>query len=97
MCQAHEMMCSDPKMSVHHAEFKLEAIQLCMKNGSGKHPNGPSTCTHAQVHCYFGQMRWTWMFWKGEIKGNNFHVERFSFEACIMMNFELEVWEIKHI
>ena len=39
--------------------------------------NGPSTCTHALVLCYFGQMRWSWTFWNGEVKGNNFHVEHF--------------------
>ena len=72
-------------------------MQLCMKNGSGKHPNGPSTCTHAQVLCYVGQMRWSWTFWNGEVKGNNFHVEHFFTWACIMMNFQLDVWEIKHI
>ena len=74
-----------------------KAMQLCMKNGSGKHPNGPSTCTHALVLCYFGQMRWSWMFWNGEVKGNKFHVEHFSFGAWNMENLEVEVWKFQHV
>ena len=37
------------------------------------------------------------LFGKERSKGTTFKLNTFSFEAWIMMNFEVEVWEIKHI
>ena len=92
------MMCSDPKMSVHHAEFKLEGHAIVYEKWKWKtskwsfnlHPCASPLLLWPNVVIFgrFGMVR---------SRETTFMLNTFSFEACIMMNFELEVWEIKHI
>ena len=74
-----------------------EAMQSCMPCGSENHPNGTSHCTHVQVLHSLAKLGDFSLFRKVRSRGTTFMLNTFPFEAWIMMNFEVEVWEIKHI
>ena len=68
-------------------------MHLCMEDGSSIMPNGHPTLSHAQVTHTLSK----WDFGKVRSRGTTFMLDTFAFEAWIMMNFEVEVWKIKHI
>ena len=72
-------------------------MQSCMKCGSENHPNGSSHCTHAQALHSWSKWDDLGLFGKVRSRGKTLMLNTFSFEAWTMMNFEVEVWEIKHI
>jgi hypothetical protein len=73
------------------------AMHLCMKYGSENHPNGISHCTHVQVLHSLSKWDDFELFGKMRSRETTIMLNMFSFEAWIMMNFKVEVWEIKHI
>jgi hypothetical protein len=74
MWWAHQVMYSSPKLPMCNAEIMscthAMEIEKWMWN--------PSKWSFEKNPCvspsFLGQMRWSRTFWKGEIKGNNFHV-----------------------
>jgi hypothetical protein len=72
-------------------------MHLCERNGTSNLPNGPSTLSHAQVIHSLSKWDEFGLLGKVRSRGKTFMLNTFSFEAWIMMNFEVEVWKIKHI
>ena len=68
-------------------------MHLCMEGGSSNIPNGHPTLTHAQVTHTLSKWDELGLFGKVRSRGTTFTFNTFSFEAWIMMNFEVEVWK----
>ena len=67
-------------------------MQLCMESGSTNMPNGHPTLSHAQVTHTWSKWDEYGIFGKVRSRGTTFMLKSFSFEAWIMMNFEMDVW-----
>jgi hypothetical protein len=74
-----------------------QAMHLCMESGSSNMPNGHPTLSHAQITHTLSKWDEFKLFGKVRSRGITFMLKTFSFEAWIMINFEVEVRRIKHI
>jgi hypothetical protein len=68
-----------------------------MESGTSNLPNGPSTLSHAQVIHSLSKWDEFGLLGKVRSRGKTFMLNTFSFEGCIMVNFEVEIWKIKHV
>ena len=72
-------------------------MHLRMEDASSIMPNGHPTLSHAQVTHTLSKWDEFELFGKVRSRGITLMLNTFSFESWIMMNFEVEVWKIKHI
>jgi hypothetical protein len=72
-------------------------MHLKLESEGEIHPNGPLKRTHVQVLQFLAKSDNIGLFGKVRSRGTTFMLNKFPFEAWTMMNFEVEVWKIKHI
>jgi hypothetical protein len=70
---------------------------LELGNDHGIHPNGTLKKSHAQVIQTLAKWSDFGLFGKVRSRGTTLMLKTLTFESCTMINFEVEVWKIKHI